>query len=74
MYRVSRVHRRQAMSSTGSFGRLSLLLALSLCSALSPIVHGEASRRFWIEDDAFWKDGAPFQIVGGDMHNFRIVP
>ncbi|VAH21963.1 unnamed protein product [Triticum turgidum subsp. durum] len=62
------------MASAGGFGRLSLLLALSLCSALSSTVRGEASRRFWIEDDAFWKDGAPFQIVGGDVHYFRIVP
>ncbi|KAM3299527.1 hypothetical protein ACQJBY_040828 [Aegilops geniculata] len=62
------------MASAGGFGRLSLLLALSLCSALASTVRGEASRRFWIEDDAFWKDGAPFQIVGGDVHYFRIVP
>ncbi|XP_048551097.1 beta-galactosidase 8 isoform X3 [Triticum urartu] len=62
------------MASAGGFGGLSLLLALSLCSALASTVHGEAPRRFWIEDDAFWKDGAPFQIVGGDVHYFRIVP
>jgi hypothetical protein len=37
-------------------------------------VDGEASRRFWIENDAFWKDGEQFQIVGGDVHYFRIVP
>ncbi|KAI4995805.1 hypothetical protein ZWY2020_037893 [Hordeum vulgare] len=47
---------------------------VSLCSALSSTVHGKASRRFWIEDDAFWKDGAPFEIIGGDVHYFRIVP
>ncbi|KAL6618872.1 hypothetical protein ACP70R_034011 [Stipagrostis hirtigluma subsp. patula] len=52
-----------------------LLLALALCLALaSPSVGGEASRTFWIEDDTFRKDGAPFQIVGGDVHYFRIVP
>uniref|UniRef100_A0A452ZPD5 beta-galactosidase n=1 Tax=Aegilops tauschii subsp. strangulata TaxID=200361 RepID=A0A452ZPD5_AEGTS len=62
------------MASAGSFGRLSLLLALSLCSALASTVPGEAPRRFWIEGDAFWKDGARFQIVGGDVHYFRIVP
>ncbi|CAM0954269.1 unnamed protein product [Alopecurus aequalis] len=57
-------------ASGGSFRNLSLLLALSLCS----LVGGEASRRFWIENDAFWKDGEQFQIVGGDVHYFRIVP
>ncbi|XP_072966508.1 beta-galactosidase 8 isoform X1 [Typha angustifolia] len=33
-----------------------------------------SDRRFWIADDKFWKDGHPFQIIGGDMHYFRIVP
>ena len=44
------------------------------CGCRCRQVPGEAPRRFWIEDDAFWKDGAPFQIVGGDVHYFRIVP
>lgn len=58
----------------GSFQNLLLTLAL-LCSGLaSSSVGCEASRRFWIENDTFWKDGAPFQIVGGDVHYFRIVP
>ncbi|KAL6851717.1 hypothetical protein ACP4OV_020281 [Aristida adscensionis] len=63
-------------SSGGSFRDL-LLLALALCGGLalaSASVGREASRRFWIEDDTFRKDGAPFQIVGGDVHYFRIVP
>ncbi|KAG8086220.1 hypothetical protein GUJ93_ZPchr0010g8466 [Zizania palustris] len=52
-----------------------LLLALALCSAAArAITSAEASRRFWVENDTFWKDGAPFQIVGGDVHYFRIVP
>ncbi|CAL4902048.1 unnamed protein product [Urochloa decumbens] len=51
-----------------------LPLALLLCLALSSSVGGEAARRFWIENDTFMKDGAPFQIVGGDVHYFRIVP
>lgn len=29
---------------------------------------------FEIEDDKFWRDGQPFQIIGGDLHYFRIVP
>ncbi|OEL35585.1 Beta-galactosidase 8 [Dichanthelium oligosanthes] len=61
------------MASVGAFENL--LLALLLCLALaSSVVGGEASRRFWIESDSFRKDGKPFQIVGGDVHYFRIVP
>ncbi|KAJ8755751.1 hypothetical protein K2173_024295 [Erythroxylum novogranatense] len=29
---------------------------------------------FKIADDKFWKDGHPFQIIGGDLHYFRILP
>lgn len=51
------------------------LVALLLCTCVMGCqVGGEASRRFWIENDTFVKDGAPFQIVGGDVHYFRIVP
>lgn len=31
-------------------------------------------RKFEIEDDMFRKDGEPFQIIGGDLHYFRILP
>uniref|UniRef100_A0ACD5U0X7 Uncharacterized protein n=1 Tax=Avena sativa TaxID=4498 RepID=A0ACD5U0X7_AVESA len=65
------------MAATGrSFRNLSLLLALSMSlgCALASSVDNNASRRFWIENDAFWKDGEQFQIVGGDVHYFRIVP
>ncbi|KAL8159264.1 hypothetical protein V2J09_000801 [Rumex salicifolius] len=31
-------------------------------------------RAFDIDDDLFWKDGKPFQIIGGDLHYFRILP
>ncbi|KAK9099328.1 hypothetical protein Syun_026373 [Stephania yunnanensis] len=31
-------------------------------------------RGFEIGDDKFWKDGEAFQIIGGDVHYFRIVP
>ncbi|TVU20442.1 hypothetical protein EJB05_36650 [Eragrostis curvula] len=57
-------------------GTLQILLplAVALCLALTSAVGGEASRRFWIENDTFLKDGTPFQIVGGDVHYFRIVP
>ncbi|XP_068647552.1 beta-galactosidase 17 [Aristolochia californica] len=30
--------------------------------------------RFEIYDDEFWKDGQPFQIIGGDLHYFRVLP
>ncbi|XP_066366539.1 beta-galactosidase 8 [Miscanthus floridulus] len=60
------------MASGGTFRNL--LLVLPLCLALASLVGGVASRRFWIENDTFRKDGAPFQIVGGDVHYFRIVP
>ncbi|XP_034207949.1 beta-galactosidase 17 isoform X2 [Prunus dulcis] len=35
--------------------------------------HGYA-RKFEISDDKFWKDGQPFQIIGGDLHYFRVLP
>ncbi|KAJ4884437.1 Beta-galactosidase 17 [Raphanus sativus] len=32
------------------------------------------SRDFYIKDDMFWKDENPFQIIGGDLHYFRVLP
>ncbi|KAI8529665.1 hypothetical protein RHMOL_Rhmol12G0242200 [Rhododendron molle] len=32
------------------------------------------ARKFEIADDMFWKDGKPVQIIGGDLHYFRILP
>ncbi|XP_054780948.1 beta-galactosidase 17 isoform X2 [Prosopis cineraria] len=32
------------------------------------------SRKFGISNDMFWKDGHPFQIIGGDLHYFRVLP
>lgn len=32
------------------------------------------ARKFEIDDDRFWKDGEPFQIIGGDLHYFRVLP
>ncbi|KAI7728172.1 hypothetical protein M8C21_013188 [Ambrosia artemisiifolia] len=29
---------------------------------------------FEIANDMFWKDGQPFQIIGGDLHYFRTLP
>ncbi|KAE8659556.1 Beta-galactosidase 17 [Hibiscus syriacus] len=30
--------------------------------------------KFEIAEDMFWKDGKPFQIIGGDLHYFRVHP
>ncbi|KAH1219314.1 hypothetical protein AAZX31_13G331100 [Glycine max] len=32
------------------------------------------NRKFEIANDRFWKDGEPFQIIGGDVHYFRVHP
>ncbi|CAJ1955431.1 unnamed protein product [Sphenostylis stenocarpa] len=32
------------------------------------------NRKFEIESDRFWRDGEPFQIIGGDVHYFRVHP
>ncbi|OMO70788.1 Glycoside hydrolase, family 35 [Corchorus capsularis] len=32
------------------------------------------ARKFEIAEDMFWKDGKPFQIIGGDLHYFRVLP
>ncbi|KAM3747339.1 hypothetical protein ACB098_05G027500 [Castanea mollissima] len=32
------------------------------------------ARKFEIANDMFWKDGQPFQIIGGDLHYFRVLP
>ncbi|XP_027340911.1 beta-galactosidase 17 isoform X2 [Abrus precatorius] len=34
----------------------------------------KVNRNFEIADDMFWKDGEPFQIIGGDLHYFRVHP
>ncbi|KAK7325113.1 hypothetical protein VNO77_29199 [Canavalia gladiata] len=42
-----------------------------------PLTHShpnKADRKFEIADDMFWKDGQPFQIIGGDLHYFRVHP
>ncbi|KAE8773303.1 Nudix hydrolase 2 [Hordeum vulgare] len=62
------LHRRRRRAPAGP------VVAVPVPRRAPAPVHDEASRRFWIEDNAFWKDGAPFQIVGGDVHYFRIVP
>ncbi|CDO97907.1 unnamed protein product [Coffea canephora] len=31
-------------------------------------------RSFEIADDKFWRDGEQFQIIGGDLHYFRVLP
>ncbi|WOK98605.1 beta-galactosidase 8 isoform X2 [Canna indica] len=39
--------------------------------------HGSSAacgRSFRISNDMFWKDDHPFQIIGGDVHYFRVLP
>ncbi|WZZ05911.1 hypothetical protein YC2023_091832 [Brassica napus] len=54
-----------------------LLPSLSSRQSLPPALTGDEkmmSRRFYIKDDKFWKDENPFQIIGGDLHYFRVLP
>ncbi|KAF3328367.1 Beta-galactosidase 8 [Carex littledalei] len=55
---------------------VAFLTFLSYSSGSSPCstTYQGNSRQFWIENDRFCKDGVSFQIIGGDMHYFRIVP
>ncbi|XP_039116175.1 beta-galactosidase 8 isoform X1 [Dioscorea cayenensis subsp. rotundata] len=76
----------RAMASSWSFKLLLVLLSIvslasffpALPALSSPRSHHSKSeggdRGFWIADDKFWKDGQPFQIIGGDLHYFRVVP
>ncbi|XP_010262091.1 PREDICTED: beta-galactosidase 17 [Nelumbo nucifera] len=54
------------------------LPALSSSFSSSPSLlqdsHSVKARKFDICDDMFWKDGQPFQIIGGDLHYFRVLP
>ncbi|XP_061371081.1 beta-galactosidase 17 isoform X2 [Gastrolobium bilobum] len=36
--------------------------------------HKKVNMKFEIDNDRFWKDGEPFQIIGGDLHYFRVHP
>ncbi|KAJ0985524.1 hypothetical protein J5N97_003880 [Dioscorea zingiberensis] len=74
------------MASSRRFKLLLILLAIVSLASFSPALPALSSphrlhsnpkggdRRFWIADDKFWKDGEPFQIIGGDLHYFRVVP
>ncbi|XP_044478764.1 beta-galactosidase 17-like isoform X1 [Mangifera indica] len=47
--------------------------------SLSPLHHRHLhkrmnDRKFEVAEDMFWKDGEPFQIIGGDVHYFRVLP
>ncbi|XP_078152313.1 beta-galactosidase 17 [Carex rostrata] len=55
---------------------VAFLTFLSYSSGSSPCstTYQGNSQQFWIENDRFCKDGVPFQIIGGDIHYFRIVP
>ncbi|KAK3018701.1 hypothetical protein RJ639_003132, partial [Escallonia herrerae] len=56
-----------------------LLACVALPSLSSPFssfddYDRDLSRKFEIDDDMFRKDGEPFQIIGGDVHYFRVHP
>lgn len=34
----------------------------------------QSAPKFWISNDMFLKDGNPLQIIGGDIHYFRVLP
>ncbi|KFK41739.1 hypothetical protein AALP_AA2G166300 [Arabis alpina] len=56
-----------------------LLPSLSSPESLPLALHRDEklqmiSQKFYIKDDMFWKDETPFQIIGGDLHYFRVLP
>ncbi|KAM0938187.1 putative beta-galactosidase [Dioscorea sansibarensis] len=76
----------RAMASSWSFKLLLVLLSIVSLASFFPALPALSSPRrhlsksksgdrgFWIADDKFWKDGQPFQIIGGDLHYSRVVP
>ncbi|KAF8011578.1 hypothetical protein BT93_J2001 [Corymbia citriodora subsp. variegata] len=65
-----------ALLSLAAFGAFVPALAPlpSLTSPHPSISKKSNSRKFEINSDKFWKDGYPFQIIGGDVHYFRVLP
>ncbi|XP_024532429.1 beta-galactosidase 8 [Selaginella moellendorffii] len=63
-------------SSAGKMALTRMLLVSMALAALQTLgaSQGVQSRSFSIENDAFYKDGEPFRILGGEIHYFRIVP
>ncbi|PSR96167.1 Beta-galactosidase [Actinidia chinensis var. chinensis] len=59
---------------------LSLLVVGGLAPVFAPLPSLSSYRNkanawnFEIAEDMFWKDGEPFQIIGGDLHYFRVLP
>ncbi|OWM76581.1 hypothetical protein CDL15_Pgr005545 [Punica granatum] len=55
----------------------SLSSSSSFASSLSrhrPTPGKVGHHKFKISEDKFWKDGQHFQIIGGDLHYFRVLP
>ncbi|XP_020581189.1 beta-galactosidase 8 [Phalaenopsis equestris] len=65
-----------AVFSLGSFiPALASLTSLSGSdSSRANGFHKDNIRGFKIADDMFWREGKPFQIIGGDLHYFRVLP
>ncbi|XP_031263428.1 beta-galactosidase 17 isoform X1 [Pistacia vera] len=78
--------RRRSSKTTAFFSVLLFLVLLgglvpvfAPLPSLSPLHHqlrhkSMNERKFEVAEDMFWKDGKPFQIIGGDVHYFRVLP
>ncbi|KAJ8637854.1 hypothetical protein MRB53_012121 [Persea americana] len=65
------------ISLASFFPALAPLPTLSSSSSTSSRLHDDlevSTRMFKISRDMFWKDNLPFQIIGGDLHYFRVLP
>ncbi|XP_016169851.1 beta-galactosidase 17 [Arachis ipaensis] len=60
------------ISFTALYAFLPVLAPLPSLSSSSH--HNKVNRNFEISRDMFWKDSQPFQIIGGDLHYFRVHP
>ncbi|XP_015079424.1 beta-galactosidase 17 [Solanum pennellii] len=57
-----------------AFAPLPSLSSFSSRSDIARLNSMGDKNKFEIADDMFWKDGKPFQIIGGDLHYFRVLP
>ncbi|KAI4324789.1 hypothetical protein MLD38_030245 [Melastoma candidum] len=75
--------RRGSAATVAFFVLVSLIAFAAFVPAFAPLPslslhrsgpHEARYQSFKIDEDKFWKDGKPFQIIGGDLHYFRILP
>ncbi|XP_057978468.1 beta-galactosidase 17 isoform X2 [Malania oleifera] len=77
--KLSTMARRRSSPATFFFFMLVCLVAFAAFAPLPSLASSFRrkpvnARKFEIADDMFWKDGRPFQIIGGDLHYFRVHP